>query len=92
MKNDEQDRLIAWSKKMCEPAYPEALLTLEQIVNDRKDLRFRSWMLDEALSRGIEFSKVPTDIETVCEALEGERSFRAAKTGHSIGEGFPPFR
>ena len=67
VKNDEQDRLIAWSKKMCEPAYPEALLTLEQIVNDRKDLRFRSWMLDEALSRGIEFSKVPTDIETVCE-------------------------
>ena len=72
VKNDEQDRLIAWSKKMCEPAYPEALLTLEQIVNDRKDLRFRSWMLDEALSRGIEFSKVPTDIETVCEALEGK--------------------
>ena len=66
MKNDEQ------SKKMCEPAYPEALLTLEQIVNDRKDLRFRSWMLDEALSRGIEFSKVPTDIGTVCEALEGK--------------------
>ena len=57
---------------MCEPAYPEALLTLEQIVNDRKDLRFRSWMLDEALSRGIEFSKDPTDIETVCEALEGK--------------------
>ena len=72
VKNDEQNRLIAWSKKMCEPSYPEALLTLEQIVNDRKDLRFRSWMLDEALSRGIEFSKVPTDIETVCEALEGK--------------------
>ena len=45
VKNDEQDRLIAWSKKMCEPAYPEALLTLEQIVNDRKDLRFRSCLL-----------------------------------------------
>ena len=72
VKNDVQNRLIAWSKKMCEPSYPEALLTLEQIVNDRKDLRFRSWMLDEALSRGIEFSKVPTDIETVCEALEGK--------------------
>ena len=42
VKNDVQNRLIAWSKKMCEPSYPEALLTLEQIVNDRKDLRFRS--------------------------------------------------
>lgn len=72
VKTEEQERLIAWSKKMCEPAYPEALLTLEQIVHDRKDLRFRSWMLDEALGRGIEFSMVPTDIESVCEALQGK--------------------
>lgn len=72
VKTEEQNRLIAWSKKMCEPAYPEALLTLEQIVHDRKDLRFRSWMLDEALGRGIEFSMVPTDIESVCEALQGK--------------------
>lgn len=72
VKAEEQERLIAWSKKMCEPAYPEALLTLEQIVHDRKDLRFRSWMLDEALGRGIEFSMVPTDIESVCEALQGK--------------------
>ena len=62
VKNDEQNRLIAWSKKMCEPAYPEALLALEQIVHDRKDLRFRSWMLDEALSRGIK----STDQYQVC--------------------------
>lgn len=72
VKTEEQERLIAWSKKMCEPAYPEALLTLEQIVHDRKDLRFRSWMLDEALGRGIEFSMVPTDIESVCEVLQGK--------------------
>ena len=70
VKGEEQERLIAWSEKMCEPAYPEALLTLEKIVSDRKDLRFRSWMLDEALNRGIEFSKVPTDIEPLCEALD----------------------
>ena len=72
VKKDEQDRLIAWSGKMCEPAYPEALLTLEQIVQDRKDLRFRSWMLDEALSRGIEFTNVPLDIEPMCKALDGK--------------------
>lgn len=71
-KKGEQDRLIAWSSKMCEPAYPEALLTLEQIVQDRKDLRFRSWMLDEALSRGIEFTKVPMEIEPTCKALDGK--------------------
>ncbi len=72
VKQEEQERLIAWSKRVCGPSYPEALLTLEQIVSDRKDLRFRSWMLDEALVRGIEFSRVPTDIESVREALEGK--------------------
>lgn len=69
VKAEEQDKLIAWSKKMCEPAYPEALLTLEQIVSDRKDLRFRNWMLDEAILRSIEFAKIPTDILPVCDAL-----------------------
>lgn len=72
VKQDEQDRLEAWSKKMCEPAYPDALLTLEQIVSDRKDLRFRSWMLDESLARGIEFCKVPTDIQALSDALNGK--------------------
>lgn len=72
VKQEEQDRLSAWSLKMCEPAYPEALLTLEQIVNDRKDLRFRSWMLDEAILRGIEFAKVPSDIQPLIDALKGK--------------------
>lgn len=72
VKKEEQDRLIAWSKKVCEPNYQEALLTLEQIVSDRKDLRFRSWMLDEAILRGIEFSRVPTDVQSVLDALKGK--------------------
>ena len=72
VKKDEQDKLIAWSKKMCEPAYPEALLTLEQIISDRADLRFRSWMLDEALVRGVEFSKVPVEVQPVITALKGK--------------------
>ncbi|MCD8267486.1 MAG: S46 family peptidase [Parabacteroides sp.] len=72
VKKEEQDKLIAWAQKNNEPAYPEALSALEQIVFDRKDLRFRSWMLDEAIQRGIEFSKVPTDIAPVCEALNGK--------------------
>ncbi len=72
VKKEEQDKLIAWAQKNNESAYPEALSALEQIVSDRKDLRFRSWMLDEAIQRGIEFSKVPTDIAPVCEALNGK--------------------
>ena len=72
VKKEEQDRLIAWSQDNDESDYPEALSTIEQIVSDRKDLRFRSWMLDEAILRGIEFTKVPSDIQTVSEALKGK--------------------
>ena len=72
VKKEEQDRLIAWSQDNDESDYPEALSTIEQIVSDRKDLRFRSWMLDEAILRGIEFTKVPSDIQAVSEALKGK--------------------
>lgn len=69
VKRDEQEALLAWGKKECQPQYEEALLTLEQIVSDRKDLRFRKWMLDEAIVRGIEFTSVPTDVDTLITAL-----------------------
>ena len=72
VKKEEQDRLIAWAQKNNESSYPEALSTLEQIVSDRKDLRFRSWMLDEAIQRGIEFTKVPTEVQSVSDALRGK--------------------
>ena len=72
VKKEEQDLLIAWAQKNNETAYPEALSTLEQIVSDRKDLRFRSWMLDEAILRGIEFAKVPTEVQSVCDVLKGK--------------------
>ena len=72
VKKEEQDRLIAWAQKNNESSYPEALLTLEQIVSDRKDLRFRRWMLDEAILRGIEFTKVPTEVQSVSDALKGK--------------------
>lgn len=91
VKGEEQERLIAWSNKNCEPSYPEALLTLEKIVSERKDLRFRSWMLDEALSRGIEFSKVPTDIAAVCEALDGKSKEVKAKVLDNLEKGFKGF-
>lgn len=47
-------------------------MALEQIVSDRKDLRFRSWMLDEAILRGIEFTSMPTQTEVLIDALKGK--------------------
>lgn len=73
VKKSEQDKLIEWaSKNGKSEEYKEALLILEHIVADRKDLRFRNWMLDEALIRGIEFSRVPTEIDSVITALNGK--------------------
>lgn len=69
VKKAEQDKLIAWAKKNCQSDYEEALLSLEQIVYDRKGLRLRNWLLDEAILRGIEFSRVPSDFTLLKEAL-----------------------
>lgn len=84
VKKEEQDRLIAWSLDNDESDYPEALSTIEQIVSDRKDLRFRSWMLDEAILRGIEFAKVPSDIQAVSEALKGKDRSEQQKQVHLL--------
>lgn len=72
VKRAEQVALLAWGKEANAPQYENALLTLEQIVSDRKDLRFRKWMLEEAILRGIEFTSVPTDIDSVVKALKGK--------------------
>jgi hypothetical protein len=76
IKQAEQEKLVAWSEQMNKPEYPEALRMLEQIVSDRKDLRFRSWMLDEALSRGIEFTGIPAEVKSIIEALKGKDKAR----------------
>ena len=70
VKRNQQEALLAWGRKQCQPQYEEALLTLEQIVSDRKELRHRKWMLDEALTRGIEFTSVPINTGALSAALE----------------------
>lgn len=72
VKKSEQDKLLTWAKKKGYPEYEAALLSLEQIVHERKNLRLRSWLLDEAILRGIEFARVPTDVESVCNAVRGK--------------------
>jgi hypothetical protein len=84
LKRDVQDSLIAWSEKTNQPEYPEALRMLEQIVSDRRDLRYRSWVLDEALSRGIEFTGIPVDIEPVVKALRGKDEAKKREQLHLL--------
>ncbi len=58
-KKEQQERLLAWAKQNNKPQYIEALNTIEDIVQARADLRFKSWMLNEGILRGIEFSNIP---------------------------------
>ena len=58
-KKEQQDKLITWAKQNNKPEYVEALATIENIVQERADLRFRLWMLNEGLRGGIEFTKIP---------------------------------
>jgi hypothetical protein len=72
VKKAEQDSLAAWANQTGRPEYAEALRMLEQIVSDRKNLRFRDRMLDEALVRGIDFTGIPATVQTVTDALKGK--------------------
>ncbi|MDL2256081.1 S46 family peptidase [Parabacteroides sp. OttesenSCG-928-K15] len=72
VKKAEQERLLAWSQQHNKTEYPEALKVIEQLVADRKDLRFRSWMLDEAIQRSIECTRVPVNTERLIEAIKNK--------------------
>lgn len=72
VKRDEQERLLAWAKERNLPEYQEALNAIEKIVNDRKDLRFRQWMLDEGIQRAIEFARVPVKVQPLVDAINNK--------------------
>lgn len=80
VKKDEQERLLSWANQQNKTEYPQALETMEQIIADRKELRFRSWMLEEAIQRSIEFTRVPVAIDDLLEALK-----KKDKTMQEIG-------
>jgi hypothetical protein len=71
-KKARQERLYAWAKQNQRTEYVQAIEAMEQMVTERADLRRRSWVLDEAISRGIEFAGVPTAFQPVIDALKGK--------------------
>ena len=76
-KKEQQDRLLSWAKQNNKPEYVDALKTIEEIVQDRADLRFRSWMLNEGIERGIEFSSIPiSTVDSLATAL-GDKNDQA---------------
>ena len=74
-KKEQQERLLSWAKQNNKPQYIEALKTIEDIVQARADLRFRSWMLNEGILRGIEFSNIPlVTVDSLSLALSDKNS------------------
>lgn len=59
LKGVQQNRVLSWANKNNQPQYAQALREIEQIVKNRADLRYRNWMLNEGIIRGIEFANVP---------------------------------
>ena len=76
VKRAEQEALLAWADEQGKSEYREALNQIRDIVADRHDLRFRQWMLNEALRIGIEFVSVPMEINPLVEALKGKTADR----------------
>ena len=91
VKKEAQEKLIAWARQNNHPEYVEALEKIEQIVNDRASLRFQSMMLDEALFRGIEFSRVPTETAPLIEALNKKDDKKTQEALEELEKGFQRF-
>lgn len=92
VKKQMQDELLVWSQKNCRSNYIEAIQTLETIVADRADLRFRRAMLDEALLRGIEYVKVPTSMDTLQAALISKDKKAIAAALPALQQAFDKFQ
>ena len=71
LKKSEQERLLKWSIDNNKHEYIDALNTIDNILKERADLRYRSWMLNEGITRAIEFATVPTKIsDELADAIE----------------------
>ncbi|NLZ95829.1 MAG: S46 family peptidase, partial [Bacteroidales bacterium] len=80
-KREQQERLITWAKENNKQEYIDALNTIEQIVEERADLRFRLWMLNEGIRGGVEFSKVPvSSVDSLIKALNDKDNELKDKT------------
>lgn len=85
VKLDQQNRLVEWAKKNNKPHYIQALDEIERVVKSRSDFRFRSWMLNEGIIRGIEFATVPVGTaNALIEALEADDKTEIEKLSQQL--------
>ncbi len=77
-KQQQQERLIHWAEKNNKRHCLAALDTIQNIVLQRSDLRFRDRMLNEGIIRGIEFANIPTrNADSLILALQSKNEKKA---------------
>ncbi|MDR1743348.1 MAG: S46 family peptidase [Dysgonamonadaceae bacterium] len=80
LKKEQQDKLLKWAQKKKMPQYAQALDQMDNIVKQRGDYRFRSWMLNEGILRGVEFASAPTAAaDSLLKALDEGNEVAVAK-------------
>ena len=70
-KQEQQEKLYDWAEQNLRTEYVQAIDAIEKMVNERADLRRRSWVLNEAVIGGIEFVGIQPRIDTLLMALRG---------------------
>lgn len=71
IKLEQQNRLKKWAEDNSKLHYIDAVDEIENIIKNRAELRYRSWMLNEGIIRAVEFVSVPTQsADRLADALE----------------------
>lgn len=83
VKRDQQNRLLEWAEQNNQPQYADAIQKIEAMVRERGGFRYRSWMLNEGITRGVEFASVPrTGWLRLTKVFEQAGSKRKGRTLH----------
>ncbi len=69
-KEIDEKAFTAWAKKNNKEEYIEALETIQELSKKSSNLYYELYMLSEALSQGVEFSRVPHNLDLLEEAIE----------------------
>jgi hypothetical protein len=71
-KKERQDKLYAWAQQHGQISYIQAIDAIRQMVGERAGLRRRSWVLEEAILRGVEFAGVQARTDSLAAALKSK--------------------
>ena len=92
VKLDQQNRVLEWGRGNNEPKYQEALNEIEEIIKGRANLRFRSRMLNEGISRGVEFATIPTrTADNLADAINNNNAEEIQKLSEQLLDEFNKF-